>query len=295
MEQDMQGQPYVYLVVADESSQWGDVCEQIENGDAQAGVRLVCCALADLLEGRIDPTMCDIIVAKFNHGAEILTVQCNYPRARLVLGVAGDVTKQVLELLTVAPVVIVRIPPRLHEVQELVHCPMVTSVQSLLKMSMRASFTSREVGSLKMVFPLGEWLVKAGIVKEKEWRGLHVAFQEALTNSLEHGNLELQSEWKDDFDSAGKDRYTIERKSRLNQDEYGGRSLKIETVYDGTNLVVSIEDEGKGFDVKSLVDRPPSVDACHGRGFSLISAYVDTVLFNSKGTKITMKKRIGEV
>lgn len=80
----------------------------------------------------------------------------------------------------------------------------------------------------------------------------------------------------------------------MNQEKYGGRLLQIETLYDGTDLVVSIEDEGKGFDVSSLASCSPS-DACHGRGFSLISAYVDRVEFNSNGTKITMKKRIGEV
>jgi len=294
MEPQRGGKPYVYLVVSDDSSQWGDVCEQIENGDGVA-IRLVCCALVDLVEARIDQQMCDIIVAKFNHGNEILTVQRNYPLARLVLGVAGELTKQVLELLTVAPVGLVSIPPRLHEVREIVQWPSVTALRSIQNMSMRASFTSREVGSLKMMFPFGEWLLEAGLIKEKDWRGFHVAFQEALTNSLEHGNLELKSEWKDDFDSAGQDKYSLEKKSRLNQEEYGGRLLQIETLYDGTNLVVSIEDEGKGFDVTSLMSGPPPRDACHGRGFSLISAYVDNVAFNPKGTKITMTKRIVEV
>jgi anti-sigma regulatory factor (Ser/Thr protein kinase) len=286
---------YVYLVVADDYSRWGYVCEQIENEEGLA-VRLVCGALADLVEGKIDPKMCDIIVAKFNYGHEILAVQENYPLARLVLGVAGVVTNELLELLTVAPLGILRIPPRVHEVQELVQCSMATSVHSLPKMSMRASFKSREVGSLKMVFSLGERLVTAGIIKEKDWRGLRVAFQEALTNSLEHGNLELQSEWKDEMDSAGKDRYTVEKKRRLNQEKYGERLLKIESVYDGSSLIVSIEDEGQGFNVKSLAERPPSsVEACYGRGFSLIFAYMDTVRFNSLGTKIIMTKHLGEV
>lgn len=176
MEPERGDTPYVYLVVSDDSSQWGDVCEQIENGEGVA-VRLVCCALADLVEGRIDQKMCDIIVARFNHGNENLAVQRNYPHARLVLGVAGELTKQVLELLTVAPVGIVRIPPRLHEVQEIVQFPAATAVRSIQNMSMRASFTSREVGARKMVFPFGEWLMEAGLIKEKDWRGFHVAFQ----------------------------------------------------------------------------------------------------------------------
>jgi anti-sigma regulatory factor (Ser/Thr protein kinase) len=88
----------------------------------------------------------------------------------------------------------------------------------------------------------------------------------------------------------------MEKKRRLNQEKYGERLLQIETVYDGSSLIVSIEDEGQGFDVKSLVESPPSsVEACHGRGFSLISAYMDTVRFNSSGTKITMTKHLGEV
>ena len=290
MEETLEDRHYTYLVVADDDSRWGDVCEQAQEERNGPAVKLVHCSLSELIAGKVDRSRCDIVVAKFEHGHEILSVQSNYPLVRIVLGVAGEMTNQVLELLTVAPIGIVRIPPLQHEVQELLNCPKITSINSFLRMSMRASFTSREVGSLKMVFPLGEWLVTAGIIGDREWRALHVAFQEALSNSLEHGNLELLSEWKDDFDAVGRDRYSLEKTRRLKLDEYGGRLLQIETSYNGVDLVITIEDQGKGFDVKNATERAPSVDACHGRGFSLITAYMDTVTFNSNGTKITMKK-----
>jgi anti-sigma regulatory factor (Ser/Thr protein kinase) len=160
--------------------------------------------------------------------------------------------------------------------------------------NLKATFTSRELGLLQLSFPLNNWLIAISALNHTNGRELQIAFQEALTNSIEHGNLELLSEWKDEFDSVGKDKYSLIRKERLESSNYGLRTIEITALFNGKYVVVCIKDEGKGFDVKGIKDIRNLVDSCHGRGLSLIAAYVDRVEFNERGTSITMVKNLIE-
>jgi serine/threonine-protein kinase RsbW len=61
---------------------------------------------------------------------------------------------------------------------------------------------------------------------------------------------------------------------------------------DDERAIISVADEGEGFDPASVPD--PTLDenliAMSGRGLSLIRAYMDEVRFNDKGNDITMIK-----
>ena len=121
---------------------------------------------------------------------------------------------------------------------------------------------------------------------------LKLAFEEAFANSLEHGNLELQSEWKDQYDDDGVDRYTRERKLRIADPVYGNRVVRVEVTYTGCKLVIKISDEGRGFMLSetraTLMDSPLTM--FHGRGLKIIASIMDELDFDEKGSSITMVK-----
>ena len=80
-----------------------------------------------------------------------------------------------------------------------------------------------------------------------------LALEEALVNSIEHGNLELDSSLKQN-DVLLNDKYEELKTDRLNNPEYNKKKIKIIVNIDPFSSSVIIADEGKGFNtVKSEI------------------------------------------
>jgi len=90
-----------------------------------------------------------------------------------------------------------------------------------------------------------------------------LAIDEALLNAIEHGN----------HDDPGKNVTIVCR------------------ITEGC-LEVTVEDEGEGFDPRSVPDptAPEQMAMTRGRGLFLIRNYMDEVRFNERGNRITMLK-----
>ena len=121
-----------------------------------------------------------------------------------------------------------------------------------------------------------------------------LAFQEAITNSLEHGNLELSSDLKHQVDSNGCDRYSQLKSERLKLQPFCERTLVVELSCDLQSLEITIEDQGCGFELKTLeLTKPERLDpSCYGRGMTIIHRTMDQVSFESHGRRITMRKAL---
>jgi anti-sigma regulatory factor (Ser/Thr protein kinase) len=129
---------------------------------------------------------------------------------------------------------------------------------------------------------------KIAFIHPKDYAALKVALSEALTNSIEHGNLGLKSEWKEEFDSNGVDKFSIEKNTRLNLPEFAEKKVKIILNYSPDMLEVSIKDEGEGFSPES---HQTSVGLeSHGRGIFLIKSAMDSVEYHDNGRVIYMRK-----
>ncbi|NLW51723.1 MAG: SpoIIE family protein phosphatase [Candidatus Brocadiaceae bacterium] len=90
-----------------------------------------------------------------------------------------------------------------------------------------------------------------------------LALEEAVINAIKHGN---------ELDDT--------------------KRVTVSFSVDENRAVISVADEGEGFDPNALPD-PTAEDylmATSGRGVALIRAYMDEVRFNDKGTEITMIK-----
>jgi len=118
-----------------------------------------------------------------------------------------------------------------------------------------------------------------------------VALQEALSNALYHGNLEVGSDLRQ-YDERQFYALAHERRSIR---PYQQRRVHIRATVDRDSATFVIRDEGPGFDV-SQFDRPiESKDLMRvgGRGLLLIRTFMDEVKYNSTGNEITLVKRCG--
>jgi YesN/AraC family two-component response regulator len=89
------------------------------------------------------------------------------------------------------------------------------------------------------------------------------ALEEALKNAVEHGNMKNET-----------------------------KKIYIECHVDDEKVNITVEDEGKGFDISQVPDPIylEQIDNSEGRGLLLIKCYMDEVYHNDKGNKITMIK-----
>ncbi len=154
------------------------------------------------------------------------------------------------------------------------------------------TFTTKDAaGGWPRLLIADELLRSKRITLETKLR-LELAFQEALANSLEHGNLELASEWKEQYDAEGIDRFSREKRLRLQDPRYAERKLRILSRYRKGRLTIVIEDQGPGFLAEEHLKRSVVLDGivCHGRGVAIISAVMDEVRYSKRGSRLKMVK-----
>ncbi|HLJ96333.1 MAG TPA: response regulator [Gemmataceae bacterium] len=116
-----------------------------------------------------------------------------------------------------------------------------------------------------------------------------VALREALINAIHHGNLEIDSEYREQSDQEFYD--LIEE--RRQQEPYQDRRVHVYAKESHRDAVYVIRDEGPGFDPSSLPDPtdPSNLEKISGRGLLLIRTFMDEVHHNQIGNEITMVKR----
>jgi len=127
-------------------------------------------------------------------------------------------------------------------------------------------------------------------VNEVELIRVGVALHEALSNAIYHGNLELDSELRQEDNDC----YYQLAEERRTLEPYCHRHVHVvvrESPHEGRYLV---RDEGRGFDPSSVPSDP--TDAAHlerpsGRGLFLIRMFMHEVRFNDRGNEITMIHR----
>ncbi len=136
---------------------------------------------------------------------------------------------------------------------------------------------------------LQESMSHVGIGDESERLCMSVALEEALTNAVHHGNLEVSSELRQGDDS----RYHELIRQRSKEEPYRGRRVQIKVRMNDRDAVFVIRDEGPGFDVAGRPDptEPENLEQAGGRGILLMRTFMDEVLFNERGNEVTLVKR----
>lgn len=136
---------------------------------------------------------------------------------------------------------------------------------------------------------LQEGLAYANIGDESDWQRVGIALAEALTNAIDHGNLELDSQLREDDGIA----YGEIRNQRIEDPRYRDRRVHVTSRMTKDEATFIIRDEGGGFNPQNLPDPtdPENLTKPTGRGVLLIRTFMDEVKFNDKGNEITMIKR----
>jgi len=146
---------------------------------------------------------------------------------------------------------------------------------------------------VSLVFPLTEEVQRLvasvyGEYDETFRFQLAISMEEALTNAIVHGNLEISSESRISSDTLYYDLIT-ERTSKL---PYCARRVRLNVSLGREQLVFEVRDEGPGFDVAAVPDptADENLDKPCGRGLMLMRNFMDTVLHNELGNAVKMTK-----
>lgn len=131
-------------------------------------------------------------------------------------------------------------------------------------------------------------VAQMGICEEADVPRLGVALQEALTNALYHGNLEVGSRLREHDRKA----FLELVESRRRQSPYKDRQIWVRIKLAHNRAVFVIRDAGPGFDLSSLPDPTdlPNLEKSSGRGIFLMRIFMDRVVYNTAGNAVTLVK-----
>lgn len=165
--------------------------------------------------------------------------------------------------------------------------------QSLMRhmTSLRCTFTLNNDPKLltSLVAYLQGVIHDTQLFNEAERLRVGVALEEALLNAAYHGNLEVSSSLRETDHSA----YYALARERSEIAPYASRRITIDVDISKEGVLYVIEDQGPGFDPSTLPDPtdPMNLDRPCGRGLLLMRTFMDEVIYNEKGNRVTMRKR----
>jgi len=131
--------------------------------------------------------------------------------------------------------------------------------------------------------------------KISEVQKLRIGISEILTNAIEHGNLEISGEEK--FEATENGTYQQLIQERLNNKKYKDRYVTLTLEISNNQVTVIVEDMGNGFDTSTInTNTSPEENLLklHGRGILITKMYFDEIIYNEKGNKATLIKKINQ-
>ncbi len=113
-----------------------------------------------------------------------------------------------------------------------------------------------------------------------------MVISELITNAIEHGNLGITYDDKTLYVSDGNWHNEVERRLALRENE--NKYVRLHVEKHPLKLVVTIEDQGRGFDHKKYLDFDEArVFDNHGRGIAMASSAMD-IQYLGNGNKVVV-------
>lgn len=145
-----------------------------------------------------------------------------------------------------------------------------------------------------LVTPLITWLqdqlITMRLCDDAQVLRVGVALHESLTNAIYHGNLELDSQLRQEDETVFYDL----AEQRRHQEPYVSRRVHVQVTASRELVRYQIRDDGPGFDVHRVAD-PTDIEnilRIGGRGLLLIRSFMDEVTHNAKGNEISLVKHL---
>ncbi len=293
---------YITLLLYNFLNDEGYVCETAENG-------------LDALEkisqsDSFDMVLLDFVMPKMN-GLEFLSVvREKYPDLPVMM-ISGYRTREnTLEALKLGAIGFIKKPFSLHDVLKnlklVFHATQSKKelgpiIPHLKQGGMEFVFKTGEIEPDKVSLLLATHLGEMGLVEGRRISTVALAFNEILTNAIEHGNLELPVNYfLENPESKEKESVSDLKAKRLGDPHYANKDIIIKYSFYNNETRVTVVDEGPGFDTESAKEFLESEDAMKGetcgRGLILLKYAVDEVTFNEKGNEVTLmiKQQVAE-
>ena len=115
---------------------------------------------------------------------------------------------------------------------------------------------------------------------------LHLLLSELITNAIDHGVLNLDSNLKES--DSGFQKYSVQRAKRLDALESGWISVNAEWV-SAELLRISVQDNGEGFDYESIANNEIDEHCLHGRGLLIVKSLCTSVVHIGSGNCIVVE------
>ncbi|MBI5760705.1 MAG: response regulator [Planctomycetales bacterium] len=133
---------------------------------------------------------------------------------------------------------------------------------------------------------LQEQLIRSGFGDGSERVRLGVGLHEALMNAIQHGNLELNSDLRQDDESI----YYNLSQERRRTEPYASRRVFVTVKETPSEIRYVIRDQGPGFKPKQTLDPTDeaNLERIGGRGLLLIQSFYDEARHNEAGNQITL-------
>lgn len=138
-------------------------------------------------------------------------------------------------------------------------------------------------------------LIEKNITDAENAQSIQLALIEILTNAVEHGNLEIDSQQKINLLNNYDDSYYLYLEKRNSETPYKDRNVSLDIEIYPDKMAFIIVDEGPGFDHKKLLEtiRQNSDDQFSKRGILLtMGKCIDEIYYNEKGNKATLIKKL---
>jgi len=141
-----------------------------------------------------------------------------------------------------------------------------------------------------LVSYLQEQMARMRLFDESNLIRIGIALCESLTNAIHHGNLELDSEWRQNDEAA----YYNIAEQRRHEKPYSARRVRMVATLTDQEAHFVIDDDGPGFAVDQLLDPTDelNMDRMGGRGLLLIRSFMDQVIHNPIGNSVTLIKKV---
>lgn len=210
------------------------------------------------------------------HGSEeIAAVALRQGAASYVpkVHVDRDIVPTIRRILTLRP------PPRKHD----------PALACLMSSESRFVIDNEPNVLASVIAHQDDLLLRLNFCDATERIRIGVALQEALLNAIYHGNLELDSDLRQEDEKVYHDLF----RERRTLPPYVDRRVHFDFRVSEAQATYVIRDEGNGFDPSKL---PDPTDAAQlgrigGRGLLIIRAFMDEVEYGERGNSVTLVKR----
>ena len=116
-----------------------------------------------------------------------------------------------------------------------------------------------------------------------------IGISEMLSNAIEHGNLNITTQEKNNATEDGS--YQALLNERLIKPNFTNRRVFIDFLLEGARLEINITDEGEGFVENELLSpQEQELMRLHGRGILITRAYFDNVIYSKAGNSVRLIK-----